>query len=566
LLRGPTRIPLISLMGAKLFLETSKKGEHNWDFGGAKSTTPKKRNEFPDLRHLAITDSALVFHNGETEVRSELGVTKLDLQQHDPKSPVAIAADGTLQNAPLHLAGQIGPIAQLRDPYVPYPIKFDGTLDGIKLATEGTIAEPLDFDGVDLRLSLTGANLHELGDILGVPIPELPDFRSTAVLVGGNGKFELNALSIRTGHSDLEGGIAIETNPKVPQLQANLTSKYIDLADFKGLYGEKPQRSSTPAKPPDTGDRVIPDTPISVQKLPGINAELNFDGANIKSSGGLPFERVSFAVTVKDGTLELRRLSFNTAQGDVDLSFRLTPYTEDGPPRLKAAVDVHHVDLHKLLSGKNMPAMVAQTAGTVGGFVKIDSSGVTLREFLAHMDGDAGFFMQNGQMSQLLEQVAPINVLSALGVYIRGDKPVPINCVISRFNIKHGVATTSPLLADTTSDIIIGEGNANFADETLFLTLTPRNKHFTVVSLRTPVDVRGTFRKPEYHLRKGELNSRLEKALGLGVVFPPAALVPLVDAGLSEQNACSKTFAHQPPPGSPPAPSGTSQPPAQNGR
>src|SRR5262249_50459203 len=76
LLHGPTRIPLISLDGAKLLLETSKQGEHNWDFGAAKSTTPKKRNEFPDLRHFAITDSTLVFHNGETEARSELGLAK----------------------------------------------------------------------------------------------------------------------------------------------------------------------------------------------------------------------------------------------------------------------------------------------------------------------------------------------------------------------------------------------------------------------------------------------------------------------------------------------------------
>ena len=42
LLRGPTRIPLVSLDGAKLLLETSKQGEKNWDFGGAKSTTDRK--------------------------------------------------------------------------------------------------------------------------------------------------------------------------------------------------------------------------------------------------------------------------------------------------------------------------------------------------------------------------------------------------------------------------------------------------------------------------------------------------------------------------------------------
>lgn len=561
LLRGPTRIPLIALDGARLLLETSKTGERNWDFG-AKSAAPKKRSQFPDLRHFAVTDSALVFHNGETEARTELGLANFDFQQPDPASPVTIAAEGTFQKAPIRIAGTVGPIAQLRDPQKPYPVKFDGGVDQIRIAAEGTIDEPLDFAGVYLRLSLSGAKLDELADMLGVPLPQLPDFRSTAVLAGGNGRFDLKALTMRTGHSDLEGGIAIDTNAKVPQLQANLTSTFIDLADFKGLYGAKPQASSAPSKPPDPGDRIIPDTPISVQKLPGINAELNFDGTNIKSTGGLPLERVSLGLTLKDGELELRRLRFHAAQGDVNLGFHFTPFTKNGPPHLKANVDIRHVDLHQLLSGQSMPDILKQTAGVAGGFIKIDTSGVSTREFLARMNGDAGIFMENGRLSALLEQIAPINVLGALGVYIRGDEPVQINCFVSRFAIKQGVATATTLLFDTNDDTVLGEGNVNFADETLYLRLVPYNKSFTSVTLRAPVDVRGTFKKPDYHLEVGGLVARLGAAVGLGVLFPPAALLPLVDAGLGENNACSKAYAAQRPPGDAEPKTGTSSPPA----
>jgi uncharacterized protein involved in outer membrane biogenesis len=561
LLGGPTRISLAALDGAKLLLETSKAGERNWDFG-AKSAAPKKRNQFPDLRHFAVSDSALVFHNGETEARTELGVSKLDLRQSDPDSPVTIKAEGTLQKGPISLVGTVGPIAQLRNPQQPYPIKFDGSVNGIRLVTDGTIDEPLDFAGVNLRLSLSGAKLHELADMLSVPLPELPDFRSTAVLTGGNGRFELKALSMHTGDSDLEGGIAVDTNAKVPQVEANLTSKYIDLADFKGLYGEKPEKSSAPAKSPDPGDRVIPDTPISVQKLPGVNVELNFDGTNIKSTGGLPFERVSLGLTLKDGELELRRLRFHAAQGDVDLSFHFTPFTRNGPPRLKANVDIRHVDLHQLLSSPSMPDIVKQTAGVAGGFIKIDTSGVSLREFLARMNGDAGIFMENGQLSQLLEQIAPINVLGALGVYVLGGKPVQINCFVSRFYIKQGIATATTLLFDTDNETVVGEGNVNFADETPYLRLVPYNKSFTVVTLRSPVDVRGTFKKPRYHIEAAGLAARLGAAVGLGVLFPPAALLPLVDTGLGDNNACSKAFAAQAPPGNAEPKTGTSTPPA----
>jgi uncharacterized protein involved in outer membrane biogenesis len=187
-----------------------------------------------------------------------------------------------------------------------------------------------------------------------------------------------------------------------------------------------------------------------------------------------------------------------------------------------------------------MPDMVKQTAGTAGGFIKIDTSGVTMREFLQRMNGDAGIFMENGQLSQLLEQIAPINVLGALGVYVLGGKPVQINCFVSRFDIKQGTATAATLLFDTVNETIVGEGNVNFADETPYLRLVPYNKSFTVVTLRSPVDVRGTFKKPQYHIEAGGLAARLGAAVGLGILFPPAALLPLVDTGLGDNNACSK--------------------------
>jgi AsmA family protein len=246
----------------------------------------------------------------------------------------------------------------------------------------------------------------------------------------------------------------------------------------------------------------------------------------------------------------VKPLRFHTANGDVDLNLRFTPFTAKSPPRLGGEIDVKHIDLHKLLQNQGS-ALVKRTGGTVGGFIKIDSNGVSLREFLARMNGDAGFFMENGQVSDLLQKLAPIDVLGALGVYASGDKPVPINCLVSRFAIKDGVASASTLLLDTDETQIAGAGDINFASEGLSLSFTPRNKHFTVVSLRSPVDIGGTMAKPNFNIRTGELIARLGAAVGLGIVFPPAALLPLIDTGLGEHNACQAAYAQQQPPGNP---------------
>jgi uncharacterized protein involved in outer membrane biogenesis len=548
---GPTRIPLISLDGAKLLLETSDQGARNWDFS-AKAAAPKKRGQFPDLERFVVHDSALTYRNGETKAQTELGLASLEIDAPNPQSQVQIAATGSFQKAPAQLAATVGPLSALRDTSNPYPVKLEGALDQVRFAVDGTIQEPLDLAGLDLRLSLRGAKLHELGSLLGVPMPELPDFRSTTKLTGGNGNWELKALTIALGKSDLEGGIAIDTTGKVPYIKADLTSNTLDLADAKGAYGGKPANSSAaPARQPDPSGRVIPDTPIAVHKLPGLNADLAFDGTRIVAPGGLPVERVSLGLHLKDGAITVEPLRFQVALGSVDLNLRFTPFTRAGPPHLQGAIDIRRIDLHKLLDRPTMPAALRETAGTVGGFVKLDTSGVSLREFLARMNGDAGIFMENGQFSALLQELAPLNVLGALGVYVSGDRPVPIECLVSRFDIKDGVATATTLLFQTANTTVVGAGNINFASETIYLTLTPYNRGVAPISLRTPVDVQGTFAKPTYHLHTGKLIARLGAAVGLGVLFPPAALLPLVDVGLGDQNACRKAFAAQPEGGEP---------------
>jgi uncharacterized protein involved in outer membrane biogenesis len=560
LLRGPARIPLIQLEGAKLLLETSAQGEGNWKFSAA-SASPKKRREFPDLQRFVVQDSEFIWRNGRTAARTDLHIGALDYRAPSPRSPVSIQAAGTyagsFQKLPIRFSGTAGSLVELRNPSKPYPLKFTGRLGQIDFATDGTIGEPLDFSGVALRLSLSGRRLDELASALGVPLPELPDFRGTSQLTGGNGNWEMKALTIALGNSDLEGGLAINTNEKVPYARANLTSSRIDLADFKGLAGGTPAHSSAPTKQPEASDRILPNTPINVHKLPGLNADLTFDATRILSSGGLPFERVSLGLQLKNGEITAQPLRFHTARGDVDLKLHFTPFTQDSPPRLGAEIDVRHVDLHQLLRTSDS-AILRETSGTVGGFAKIDASGTSMRDFMARMSGDAGIFMQNGKVSALLQELAPINVLGALGVYVTGDKPVPINCLVSRFDIKNGIATASTLLFDTADATVSGAGNLNFADETVYLTLTPYNKSFTTMSLRTPVDIGGTFARRTYSLRTGNILGRLGAAVGLGVLFPPAALLPLIDTGLGDDNACSTAYAAQQPPGVPAPKAGSS--------
>lgn len=545
LILGPTRVPLVTLDGASLLLETSQQGEKNWQTAAA-APAPKKRGEFPYVQKLTIANSHLIFHNGETEARSTLDVSTLDFTAPEIAGSVAIKMDGRFQQLPLKFSANTAALAELRAPEKPYPIKVDGSLAEARFTVEGTVAEPLDFTGLDVRLSLSGRDLHDVTDALGMPFPELPDFRGTAKLSGGDGDWTLGALTLAVGKSDLEGGLKVDTRQKVPQVQMNLTSRRLDLADFKGLYGRQPTHAPKPAKLTKPEGQVLPETPIDTGKLPAVNIDVSFDGARVTPISGAPIERVSLGLHLKDGDLLLQPLRFQVGHGDVDIKAHFTPFTKESAPKVSAQVDVRHVNLRELLQNTASETW-RQTAGVVGGFVRIDSTGASMHEIVGHMTGDAGFFMENGQVSHLLEVLAPIDVLKALGVYISGDKPVPINCAILRLALKDGVAASQTLLVDTQDTVVQGGGGLNFADESLNLTFTPLNKHFTVLSLRAPIDVHGKFSALQYDLHTGVAIARL----GAAVVFPPAAVLTLVDQGLGENNACARAYAAQQPQGKP---------------
>src|SRR6185437_1448607 len=110
-------------------------------------------------------------------------------------------------------------------------------------------------------------------------------------------------------------------------------------------------------------------------KLPGVNIALNFYGTQIKAAGGLPFESVTLGIRIENGELTVDPLSFHVALGDVALHAHFNPFTKDSPPKLDGKVDIRHVDLHRLLGGPAMPAILQETAGNAGGFVTFDTTG-----------------------------------------------------------------------------------------------------------------------------------------------------------------------------------------------
>jgi uncharacterized protein involved in outer membrane biogenesis len=143
-----------------------------------------------------------------------------------------------------------------------------------------------------------------------------------------------------------------------------------------------------------------------------------------------------------------------------------------------------------------------------------------------------------GDLSALLVDLSGLQfgnaLLSALGVPER-DK---VECFVADFVLQRGVLQTRALLLDTTSDIISGSGTINLRTETLDYQISTEAKHFTIGSLPAPISITGSFKGPGAMPDIGKLTARGGAAAGLGVVFPPAAILPTIQFGVGDDHRC----------------------------
>jgi uncharacterized protein involved in outer membrane biogenesis len=140
-------------------------------------------------------------------------------------------------------------------------------------------------------------------------------------------------------------------------------------------------------------------------------------------------------------------------------------------------------------------------------------------------------------------ELAGIDIYESLKFRIGKDHKVPIRCAFGDFGVKDGLMTSRALAFDTTDTIIVGEGTVNLRDETLDLLLKPRPKDRSILTLRSPLVVDGTFKNPSFRPDFKRLGLRGAIAVALGSIAPPAALLATIDLGGGEDSGCGGKYA-----------------------
>ena len=541
LLSGDIVLPELSITRPRVLLEKSMDGKRNWDL----KKEEKKKMELPQIGQFTLDQGKVLFRDPKT--KTDIAADVFTAPAMDARElPLHVAAEGKFTDLKFTARAQGGKIMSLADKAVPYPIKASAEVGTTRASADGTIKGLAEMAEVDLKLDLHGEDLSALYPVTGIVIFPSPPYHISGRVLHHDTEWSMKGFSGKVGNSDLGGDILFETGGERPLLRGDVVSKVLDLSDLQGFIGARrgPQPQDTPAEKQKKKasakaqkGRILPDKECGVEGLQAMDADVKFRGESIRNKE-LPVEHLVSHLKVDNGLLTLAPVNFAVAGGNIISN--ITINTRPEVPKGEIKIDVKRLQLPKLFPKLEI---TKNSAGLIGGAIDIKSHGKSIGALLGSSDGDFGLIMSGGQISKLLLEVIGLDGGQIIKLLFAGDKNVPVRCGVINFDMKKGIMSSKAFVIDTTDTKIVGEGQISLAEETIDMKLSPKAKDVSILSLRTPIHIEGTFKDPII-LPDKILAIRAGAAVILGVLATPlAALIPTIETGLAEDANCRALIA-----------------------
>jgi uncharacterized protein involved in outer membrane biogenesis len=367
-------------------------------------------------------------------------------------------------------------------------VEFGGSSDALGAAGD-----------LEMDLSVSGARLNSVNNLLNIDLPPLENYRFAAHLTAQPGQARLEDLELTVAGSTLRGSAVVDRSGAKPTGSIELIADAIQLDDFN-VGGWSPDAGESPeankvleADEEQTGD-VEPDVlaartgVLSAEMLARADLKLSVDVKQVHS-GSDALGGGEIRASLVDGRLSLDSLRVSVPGGEVliQASVKPGPVASDGSLRILVkefdfGLLAHRLDPDTDLGGKfNMDVDLKLAAASVGGL-------------LSHANG---YFDVSGTPENFAAGIVDlwaVNLISSVvSSSVEDETESQINCVISRWRMVDGELIAENLAVDTSKIRICGKGSIDFKTRTFDLKAAPTAKRPEFFSLATPLVITGSF-------------------------------------------------------------------------
>src|SRR5690606_29727171 len=282
-----------------------------------------------------------------------------------------------------------------------FALDLRATAGSTNAHARGAITRLLGLDAFDVQMALSGKDLEDLYPLLGIALPHTPRYALDGRLVRDGAVWRYEGFNGTVGDSDLGGTAKVTTGGERLLFEGDLRSELLDFDDLGGFVGAPPDSDGD-----ETGNaeleaqaaaraaegRLLPDTPYELHKLRTMDADARWKAARIQAPGR-PLDR-----------MDARRDAIRT----------------------EAAIRARGLELGRLFPESEL---AADAVGSISGDIDIAGSGNSIARMLATADGDIALGMGRGEISNLLVELAGIDIYEALKFIIGNDRKEAIRRV-----------------------------------------------------------------------------------------------------------------------------------------
>ncbi|SAL49234.1 AsmA family protein [Caballeronia humi] len=497
----------------------------------------------------ASAASAAAAASGEKANPASTSAANSITTKEGPKPPVppygiGWTLKGTYNKTAVSGEGKVGGVLAVQDAARPFPVQADVRIGDTHIALVGTVTDPAHLAALDLRLWLQGVSMAHLYPITGVTLPETPPYATEGRLVGQFRKegsvFKYENFTGRVGGSDINGSLVYAGRKPRPLLSGELVSRLLQFSDLAPIIGadsnaSKAKRGEEKKQP---SSKALPTEEFKTDRWKAIDTDVKFTGRRIIKDPDLPITDLYTHVIMKDGVLSLEPLKFGVAGGSLASNIHL-----DGsamPLKGRISTQARHLKLKQLFP--NVKTMQS-ALGEVNGDAALSATGNSPAALAATSNGEVKALITDGTVSRLYMEAAGLNVANVVYEKLWGKRDVKINCAAADFVVTDGVLDSRVFALDTDDAVINVDGTIDLKTEAMDLGIHPHTKGLRIFSLRSPLYVKGTFKDPHVGVSAGALAVRGAAAVGLGLINPFAALIPLIAPSNNKPLPCQQMLA-----------------------
>jgi uncharacterized protein involved in outer membrane biogenesis len=396
----------------------------------------------------------------------------------------------------------------------------------MSLTFGGDIAQLLNFDGINLTLKASGAELAEIGPLVGTELPELGAFDVNGKLSGSAKAIALDEFSAVIDQSDFKG-LARVKFLKRPQITLRLESSLIDFTALMKTF-EKDEKKT--ASQDTQKRRLFSDDPLPFDVLSKVDADVLMKAKNIRAKEA-QFKFAYLTLKLQNSDLSIDKLEATYKETKISGNLHIR---SGSPPHVSTNFIVQNLDLGSLLkeTGVNDQVRAIVDIAAEG-----QSSGNSLHELMAHLDGSIGAVMGKGYLTKYLDLISVDLYQKAIKIWGRHKKGHQIKCAVVQYDIKKGIAESQAFVFDTEAGILTGEGQINLGTEEINFLLVPKSK-YPSLSLSTKLRVTGTIMDAKVRPDNLALLTTGAEMLSSLAIGPLGLLSPFVHLGAFKKHPC----------------------------